>query len=55
MLLTEAERERFAGWLLMDAKSNVSLLEQLDKMFPPLAEQKRKLIAAELLVARELL
>jgi hypothetical protein len=52
MMLTEAERQKFSEWLKRDAESNRLLAEQLEKMHPPLAKQKRTEAAAELIVAR---
>ena len=55
MLLTDAERQRFTEWLKQDIESNRLLLRNLTQPFmEPIAKMKRQLIAAEIVVLKEL-
>lgn len=57
MLLTDAERERFAAWLEMEADSAMETVERLSKMGPngEISAQRQQIEAeAALLIAAKL-
>lgn len=56
LLLTAAERDRFAAWLEYEAESDRQMIEQMRKLSVPAAViDRRKLeIAAALIIAKKL-
>jgi hypothetical protein len=56
LLLTEQERQRFAGYLELDAKTDADMAEKMKAIGAPevVMRQRRMLAAAKMLVAKEL-
>lgn len=56
MLLEDHEKARFIEWLKSDAESNRLLYQQMVGMphLAPIAQRKKQLVAAELLLIQEL-